>query len=139
MSVLPRRARLALAACLEVALFARGQSLSAKALNERLMLQPRTLEMVLQELVTAGILKGTRGPKGGYELAKERRRISVADIVKAALFNDADETTSMAENIANNALQMAEDHCFAALAAITLDELCEKAKVEQPKDIDFTI
>ena len=39
--------------------------------------RPRHLETLLQELVRARILKGTRGPRGGYELARERRRISV--------------------------------------------------------------
>ena len=40
----------------------------------------RYLEKVLQGLVKAGILKGTRGPTGGYILAKEKRKISLADI-----------------------------------------------------------
>ena len=32
-----------------------------------------------------GILKGVRGPRGGYELARERRRITAGDIVRAAM------------------------------------------------------
>jgi len=35
---------------------------------------------VLQALVRHGILKGTRGPRGGYELAREQRRITADDI-----------------------------------------------------------
>ena len=31
-----------------------------------------------------GILKSIRGPRGGYILARERRRISLGDIVRAA-------------------------------------------------------
>ena len=30
------------------------------------------------------ILKGTRGPRGGYELAREQRRITADDILRAA-------------------------------------------------------
>jgi hypothetical protein len=30
-------------------------------------------------------LKGVRGPRGGYELARERRRITVGEIVRTAM------------------------------------------------------
>ena len=39
---------------------------------------------MLQALVRVGILKGIRGPRGGYELARERRRITADDILRAA-------------------------------------------------------
>ena len=39
---------------------------------------------MLQALVRLGILKGIRGPRGGYELARERRRITADDILRAA-------------------------------------------------------
>jgi Rrf2 family protein len=77
-----RRELLAIAAVLDVALNARGKPVSSKALAERLSLPPRHLESLLRELVHARILKGMRGPRGGYELARERRRISVGEIVR---------------------------------------------------------
>ena len=40
---------------------------------------------MLQSLVHAQILRGVRGPHGGYELARDRRKISAGDIVRAAL------------------------------------------------------
>ena len=58
---------------------------AAKALAARHNLPPRHLETVLQALVRQGILKGVRGPRGGYELARERRRITAGDIVRAAM------------------------------------------------------
>ena len=45
----------------------------------------RHLETLLQGLVHAKILKGVRGPRGGYELARERRRITVGEIVRTAM------------------------------------------------------
>ena len=36
----------------------------------------------MQQLVRAGILRGVRGPRGGYRLARERRRVSVGDVVR---------------------------------------------------------
>ncbi len=42
----------------------------------------RYLEPVLQELVRHNVLVGIRGPSGGYRLARERRRVSIGDIVR---------------------------------------------------------
>jgi DNA-binding IscR family transcriptional regulator len=40
---------------------------------------------LFQGLVHAKILKGVHGPRGGYELARERRRITVGEIVRTAM------------------------------------------------------
>ena len=42
----------------------------------------------MQKLVRAGILRGVRGPRGGYLLAREKRRITVADICAALAEED---------------------------------------------------
>ena len=39
---------------------------------------------MLQALVRDGILKGIRGPHGGYELAREHKKITAEDILRAA-------------------------------------------------------
>ncbi len=62
----------------------RGHPISAKTLAARHGLPPRHLEPVLQALVRCGILKGVRGPRGGYELARERKRVTANDILRAA-------------------------------------------------------
>jgi Rrf2 family transcriptional regulator, iron-sulfur cluster assembly transcription factor len=82
---LPRRCLLALAAVADIAIHARPQPVAAKALAARLDLPPRHLETLLQALVRANILKGLRGPRGGYELTRERRRITAAEILRAVM------------------------------------------------------
>ena len=84
MSLVSRKGVLAIAAVIDVALNASSRPVSAKALAARHRLPPRHLEPVLQALVRDGILKGIRGPHGGYELARERTRISADDILRAA-------------------------------------------------------
>src|SRR5262245_34494371 len=84
MSLLPRKGLLAIAAVLDVALNGRERPVSARKLAARHNLPPRHLEPVLQALVHEGIFHGIRGPRGGYELARERRRVTVADILRAA-------------------------------------------------------
>src|SRR5207245_8930695 len=54
----------------------------SSAITERQGIPRRYLEPVLQELVRHKILLGIRGPSGGYRLARERRRISLGDIVR---------------------------------------------------------
>ena len=51
----------------------------------------RHLEQVMQALVRADILRGVRGPRGGYRLARERRRISVREIFEVIEAIDANE------------------------------------------------
>src|SRR5215217_5137935 len=83
--LLSRRSLLAIAAVVDIALHARPTPVSAKSLAARHNLPPRHLESMLQALVRQGILKGLRGPRGGYELARERRRITAGEIVRAAM------------------------------------------------------
>ena len=84
MPLVSRKGILAIAAVIDVAIHARGRPVSAKALAARHKLPPRHLEPVLQALVRDGILKGVRGPHGGYELAREHKRITAEDILRAA-------------------------------------------------------
>src|SRR2546428_12745332 len=84
MPLLPRKGVLAVTAVIDIAVNARGRPVAAKSLAARHRLPPRHLEPVLQALVRDGILKGIRGPHGGYELGRERNRISADDILRAA-------------------------------------------------------
>src|SRR5215471_1492520 len=52
--------------------------------SQRAMAYPRAILNRLQSLVRVGILKGIRGPHGGYELARERRGVTANDILRAA-------------------------------------------------------
>src|SRR5215472_10222259 len=83
MPVLPRKGLLAIAAVIDVALHEGHQPVVAKALAHRHRLPPRHLEPVLQALVRQGVLKGIRGPRGGYQLGREPRRITAEDVLRA--------------------------------------------------------
>jgi Rrf2 family transcriptional regulator, iron-sulfur cluster assembly transcription factor len=131
MARLSEKSLLAVAAVVDVALHARGQPVAAKALAERHGLPPRHLEPVLQALVHAGILKGVRGPRGGYELARERRRISVAEIVRIAEAAN-EETPQLVPPIVGKviapAVAEAEASFETALSSVTIDRLCQNAE-----------
>ena len=78
MPLVSRKDVLAIAAVIDIALHSRNRPVAAKALAARHKLPPRHLEPVLQALVREGILKGVRGPHGGYALAREHKRMTEA-------------------------------------------------------------
>ncbi len=146
MARLSEKSLLAVAAVVDVAIHSRGTPVAAKALAERHGLPPRHLEPVLQALVHAGILKGVRGPRGGYELARERRRISVAEISQVAENSEPaakGRKPVVVANVIAPALQKAERLFEDALAEITIDALCRDAEragmQETTASADFNI
>src|SRR5438477_8998711 len=126
MPLLPRKGALAIAAVIDIAVNARGRPVAAKALASRHRLPPRHLEPVLQALVREGILKGVRGPRGGYELAREQRRITAEDILRAAgTVEDDGEPWVAGSPLLNRvvapALAQAETTFSTALARISIE------------------
>jgi Rrf2 family protein len=133
MALLSRKGLLAIAAVIDVALHGRGRPVSAKTLAARHSLPARHLEPVLQALVRTGILKGIRGPRGGYELARERRRITADEILRAAgTIEDSDETAAADSALLNDvvipAVGQAERAFSAALSRINVDDLTRRAE-----------
>jgi Rrf2 family iron-sulfur cluster assembly transcriptional regulator len=147
MMLLDRRSVLALAAVVDIAIHARPQPVAAKQLAGRLDLPPRHLETLLQTLVRAEILKGVRGPRGGYELARERRRITAAEIVRAVQSEADDEAkpeNAFVENIISPVVTRAGEAFLTALEQVTIDDICGRVaetelSPEQAAKSDFTI
>jgi Rrf2 family iron-sulfur cluster assembly transcriptional regulator len=130
MPLLPRKGLLAIAAVVDVALHAREQPLSARKLAARHNLPPRHLEPVLQALVHEGIFHGVRGPRGGYALAREQKRISVADILRAAgtvEHDDAAPSSDVLDRIVLPAMAEAERAFAASLAKLSVEDLMKRA------------
>ena len=147
---LPRRTTYAIEAVLDVAYNAGGAPVRSGEITERQGIPPRYLEPVLQQLVRAGILVGVRGPRGGYRLGRDRRRISVGDIVRVAVGNDEDEAaegdggSALGRAAVRPLMQSLEHEAMARLDAVTIDELCVKARAAGVESVstapmDFTI
>jgi Rrf2 family transcriptional regulator, iron-sulfur cluster assembly transcription factor len=127
MPFLPRKGILAIAAVVDIALHDEARPVSAKTLAVRHGLPPRHLEPVLQALVREGILKGIRGPGGGYELAGEPRHITAERILRAAqLIEDGESPQSNSPLLADvvlPAMAHAEKALSDALARITVEDM----------------
>src|SRR3954468_17064989 len=134
MVLLSRRSPLAIAAVGDVALHARAMPVPAKNLAARHNLPPRHLETVLQALVRQGILKGGRGQRGGYELPRERRRITAGDVVRAALTATGDEAlpaapeSRLVDDVVGPVVKGAADAFLRELDGVTIDDLCRRAE-----------
>jgi Rrf2 family transcriptional regulator, iron-sulfur cluster assembly transcription factor len=133
MILLSRRSILGIAAVVDIAMNARSGPVVAKLLAARHQLPPRHLETLLQALVRNGILKGVRGPRGGYEVARERRRISAGDIVRAVM--DVQEesdmslaTSALVSGVVEPMVDAAGRSFLAELDTITVEELCRQAE-----------
>jgi Rrf2 family protein len=132
MNPLPRRSLLAIAAVVDIALHARPSPVAARALADRHNLPPRHLETMLQALVRQGILKGTRGPRGGYELARERRRVTVADVLRAIGAGGGEgggqePHSDLLDGVIMPVLSAATEAFLAELDRVTVEDLCRRA------------
>ncbi|MCX7339760.1 MAG: Rrf2 family transcriptional regulator [Hyphomicrobiales bacterium] len=150
MILLSRRSLLSIAAVVDIALHARPQPVSAKMLAVRHDLPPRHLETVLQALVRHGILKGVRGPRGGYEVARERRRITAGDIVRAAMSATGEDDlpplphSRLVDEIVGPEVKAAGEAFLARLDGITVEDLCRNTEARKVfgtdlATADFTI
>lgn len=140
--ILPsRKLFYALEAVVTIAYNAGDGAVSSRDIAEKQGLPARYLEQLMQKLVKAGLLKGVRGPNGGYVLAKERRRISVADI--CAVLADEKEVeekyskTPLGKEIIEPVWGELEKVMIGHLGQVNLAQLCEQAESKKiRKNID---
>ena len=148
---LSKKSLLALEAVVDIAYHARPEPVQSKEITERQGIPQRYLEQVMQQLVRAGILRGVRGPRGGYRLARERRRITAGEIVRVVgeLEQKEEEAlngagSELGVKVVRPLLAEIEEQLMQRLAQITIEELCRAAEqrgIEAAKNVrlDFTI
>lgn len=132
---LSRKTMLALEAVLDVAYNARPDPVQSKDITARQGIPQRYLEQVMQQLVHHGVLKGVRGPKGGYTLARERRRITVGDVVRvvdqldaAAEDNEPVSQAELGDKVVAPLWSETRDAILERLDAISMEDLCRRAR-----------
>lgn len=148
---LSKKTLYAIEAVLDVAYHMGAQPVQSRDITRRQGIPRRYLEQALQQLVKADILVGVRGPKGGYRLARERRRISVGDIVRVIagadgaddILEDADGS-DLGLKVVRPLWAELREAAMVRLDATTIDELCLKAHQagvdsEGRPNLDFTI
>lgn len=140
---LTRKLMFAIEAVVDIAFNAAEQPVRSGEITRRQGIPRRYLEQVLQHLVRAGILDGVRGPRGGYRLARERRRITVGEITRIvrAMETAADPLEEPTGSdfglvVLRPLWLQLHDEFMAQLDNITVEDLCrqaeEKGVVQRP-------
>ena len=121
-------------AVVDIAYHSNGQPVQSQRISSRQRTPGRYLEQSLQKLVKANILTGVRGPRGGYQLARERRRISVGEIV--CIVTDLETENAVENNLTDSEISgkvlnpmwgEIQNTILEQLDKITIEDLCIKA------------
>ena len=137
----------AIEAVLDISIHSSHTPASAKEITKRQGIPSRYLEKILQELVRQKILKGTRGPNGGYALGREKRNIFLIDIYNAVLTiekNKKEEVdTQIRSKIINPFIKNITNEIINSFKLTSIHDLYKKideTKININKEkIDFTI
>lgn len=143
-----RKMRFALEAVVDVAYNSRSEPVQSGAITRRQGIPQRYLEQIMQQLVRSGILKGVRGPRGGYHLARDRRRITVGEIVRVIgeIENNGDAASEsvLGRAVIRPLIDDLQVEIMSRLDGITVQDLCNSAEgagIERAlhRRLDFTI
>ena len=131
---LTRKMLYAIEAVVDIAYHGGGEPVQSRDITARQGTPRRYLEQALQQLVREGILVGVRGPRGGYHLARERRRISLGDIVRVIRNLETAEDplnsnggSPMADGVIRPLWTELQEEFMSRLDSVTIDELCARA------------
>jgi Rrf2 family transcriptional regulator, iron-sulfur cluster assembly transcription factor len=126
----------AIEAVTDIAYNSGGEPVQIREVTSRQGVPQRYLEQVMQRLVKAGILKGIRGPRGGYLLAKERAKISVGDIARVVMVVEDDMESGLPDDMAIGPIGRQvirplwsefQDQILEIMDKITVEELTTRA------------
>lgn len=132
---LSKKLLFAIEAVVDIAYNAGAGPVRSSEISRRQGIPRRYLEQVLQQLVHHGVLAGQRGPRGGYRLARERRRITVGEIIRivrqleGASDPIAEESGSeIGREIVRPIWADIQDEMMQRFDAMTIEDLCDKAR-----------
>lgn len=126
--------RYAVTAMLDLAMQQSGSPVTVAEVAARHDLPATYMEQLFSRLRRAGLVKGTRGPGGGYQLAKEPWEISVANVI-AAVGESVDTTRCGGlrdcqrdgECLTHDLWEALNDQVLDFLSSVTLQTLAQKA------------
>ena len=137
----------AIEAVLDISIYSSHSPTRASEITKRQGIPSRYLEKILQELVRHAILKGTRGPNGGYTLGREKRNIFLIDIYNAILVTEENKKeevdTQMRSKIINPFMKSITNEIINTFKLTSIHDLYKNidgGKINiSKKKIDFTI
>ena len=148
---LSKKLLFAIEAVVDIAYHAGPGPVRSVDISRRQGIPRRYLEQVLQQLVHHGILAGQRGPKGGYRLARERRRITVGQIIRIVRSLEGTVDSTSEANGSEIGIKVVrplwtdmQREILERFDKLTVEDLCQRArKMDIPSEVakvhDFSI
>jgi len=153
---LSTRSSYGMRALVELALAGSRGPVSATLIANRQHLSLAYLEQLLHRLKKHGIITSVRGPKGGYVLAKDPKRITMAQVVgilegangasnggsrsgrraNARTSAAVSGPSQQAERIVHAVWRCVHERLTESLDAVTLQDLCEEVHAADGEPID---
>ncbi len=139
--VIPPKCRLAVVAMMDLALHQNLGPVPLSAISARQQVSPSYLDLLFGRLRRGGLVVGTRGPGGGYTLARSAASISLADIVSAVDDGETDANHSRrsfanrpqgGQSIAADWVVELETQMLQLLAKTSLDHAIGPNKLQMP-------
>ena len=137
----------AIEAVVDISINSGTQPVQNVSIAQRQGIPKRYLEQTLQKLVQKRILVGSRGPKGGYRLSREKRKVTVSDIIEAVCDGDqiySEHTSELSKKVIQPLINKISHKFLSYFSEITVSELCEIAKKQKvqknsQRKVDFVI
>jgi Rrf2 family protein len=138
---LSKKADYALMAMKHLALRGERGSSSAREIAEQYDIPIELMAKVLQRLVQRGLLASHQGTRGGYQLSRLPRLITVADVIQAiegpvtvtACSSDDNQCEQFSKCNVRDPLWRVRERILAALGECTIEELASEVPPAPPR------
>ena len=135
---LTTKGRFAVTAMLDLAMQHSSDPVTLAEISQRQKISLSYLEQLFGKMRRRALVNSVRGPGGGYRLAKDMGRVSVADII-IAVDEPIDSTRCGGKEdcndgekcITHDLWEKLNDHIFDYLGAVTLKQLVDDQKQKQ--------
>lgn len=135
---LTTKGRFAVTAMLDLAMQHGSYPVTLAEISQRQKISLSYLEQLFSKLRRRALVNSVRGPGGGYRLAKDMGRVSVADII-VAVDEPIDSTRCGGKEnchddkkcITHDLWAKLNEHIFDYLGAVTLKQLVDDQKAKQ--------
>jgi Rrf2 family transcriptional regulator, iron-sulfur cluster assembly transcription factor len=136
---LSAKSRFAVAAMIDLGLRESAGPVPLNSIGQRLRISLSYLEQLFSKLRQQGLVESTRGPGGGYTLARRAQLISVADIIRAVegsrglQADEAADTDEAGWQLTQELWSGLNSRMMEHLQGIQLLQLCEEQRAKGPQ------
>jgi Rrf2 family protein len=122
-----------------------GDSLQIQQIADAQDIPKRYLEQLLASLRRGGLIKSTRGVRGGYVLAKDPRHTTVLDALKCIEGidtispDDTNSTCATASGVIKHVWKLGQEALYDVLQDYTLQDLCDLQDKQTPATLMYYI